>query len=126
MGTGNPFPSGRSERGEPFPFQASPRLIFEDFSQINLELIAASNVHLAKRSLLGDPVGKGQLKSISNALAIVCPACTAQIIFCRSRTPHIDRCGFESYSLECHECGAGLAGIIDPYDDELLLSELEG
>jgi hypothetical protein len=29
-------------------------------------------------------------------------------------------------SLECHECGARLAGIIEPYDDELLLSELEG
>jgi hypothetical protein len=47
-------------------------------------------------------------------------------MFCRSRTLHIDTCGFESYSLECHECGARLAGIIDPYDDELLLSELEG
>jgi hypothetical protein len=102
-------------------------LIFEDFSQIILELVAAGNVHLAKRSLFGDPMGRGQLKTMLNAEDIVCPACTAQVIFCRSRTtPHIDRCGFESYSLECHECGAGLAGIIDPYDDELLLSELEG
>ncbi len=47
-------------------------------------------------------------------------------MFCRSRTPRIDACGFESYSLECQECGARLAGIIDPYDEELLLSELEG
>jgi hypothetical protein len=47
-------------------------------------------------------------------------------MFCRSRTPDVDACGFESYSLECHECGGRLAGIIDPYDDELLLSELEG
>ena len=56
----------------------------------------------------------------------MCPACTAQVISCGSRTPHIDACGFESYRLECDECGARLAGIIDPYDDELLLTELEG
>ena len=68
----------------------------------------------------------GRLKTILNAKRIACPACTAQVMFCRSRTLHIDTCGFESYSLECHECGARLAGIIDPYDDELLLSELEG
>lgn len=32
---------------------------------------------------------------------------------------------FERYSLECKECGTQLAGIIDPYDEELLLTELE-
>ena len=34
----------------------------------------------------------------------------------------MDSCGFESYELECRRCGASLGGIIDPYDDELLLS----
>jgi hypothetical protein len=91
-----------------------------------LKLVAAGNVHLAKRVHVGGSMGRRQLKAILNAAGMVCPACTAQVIFCRSRTPHIDRCGFESYSLECHECGAELAGIIDPYDEELLLSELEG
>jgi hypothetical protein len=43
-------------------------------------------------------------------------------MFCRSSTPRIDACGFESYSLECKECGAPLAGIIDPYDEALLFS----
>ncbi len=46
-------------------------------------------------------------------------------MFDRSRTPRIDSCGFESYSLECVECGGLLGGIIDPYDETLLLSELE-
>jgi hypothetical protein len=46
-------------------------------------------------------------------------------MFRRSCAPNVNACGFESYNLECHECGARLAGIIDPYDDELLLSELE-
>ena len=42
------------------------------------------------------------------------------------------RCGSSAsvrcrrHFLECHECGAGFAGIIDPYDEELLLSELQG
>jgi len=45
---------------------------------------------------------------------------------CGSRTPNIDACGFESYSFECDECGARLAGIVDPHDNALLLSELEG
>jgi hypothetical protein len=67
-----------------------------------------------------------QLNTILDADGIACPACAAQVMFCRSRTPLIDACGFESYSLECDECGARLAGIIDPYDNALLLSELEG
>jgi hypothetical protein len=37
----------------------------------------------------------------------------------------MDSCGFESYSLECDQCGAQLVGVIDPLDDQLLLSELE-
>jgi hypothetical protein len=47
-------------------------------------------------------------------------------MFCRSRTPRIDSCGFQSYSLDCVECGTPLAGIIDPYDEALLLSEIAG
>jgi hypothetical protein len=37
----------------------------------------------------------------------------------------MDSCGFESYSLKCDQCGAQLVGIIDPADDQLLLSDLE-
>ena len=52
--------------------------------------------------------------------------CGARLIFYRSRTPQIDSCGFESYGLECKECEAPLAGIIDPCDETLLISELDG
>jgi len=38
--------------------------------------------------------------------------------------PRIDACGFESYSLECKECGVPFAGIVDPFDDTLLPSEI--
>ena len=55
---------------------------------------------------------------------IGCPKCTAQLIFYRSNMPRIDACGFESYSLECEKCGAAFAGIVDPFDDTLLLSEM--
>jgi C4-type Zn-finger protein len=60
----------------------------------------------------------------SGAQVIACPACNARLAFHRSRAPHIDECGFESYSLECKECGAPLAGIIDPFDETLLLTQI--
>ena len=58
------------------------------------------------------------------AQAIACPKCHARFAFSRSQEPFIDACGFESYALECRECGASLAGIVDPLDDTLLISEL--
>jgi len=57
------------------------------------------------------------------ALMIACPVCGAGIAFDRSPIPHMDECGFESYRFECKECGAALAGIVDPIDDALLLTE---
>jgi hypothetical protein len=54
-----------------------------------------------------------------------CPKCHARLNFRRSTHPEIDSCGFESYRLDCQECGAALAGIIDPADDALLLSECD-
>jgi len=61
--------------------------------------------------------------AISGAQAIACPSCNALLPFTRSEMPHIDECGFESYRLQCTECSTELAGIIDPFDDALLLSE---
>ena len=60
-----------------------------------------------------------------DAQIIACPKCEARFTFYRSPTPQIDSFGFESYSLECKECGTQLAGIIDPNGEELLLSELQ-
>ena len=54
---------------------------------------------------------------------VACPNCAHQLTFHRSTHPDIDACGFESYSFVCRECGAALAGIIDPADETLLLSE---
>ena len=45
------------------------------------------------------------------------PKCDASLMFYRSDEPHIDECGFESYSLKCRACGSSLVGIIDPADD---------
>jgi hypothetical protein len=56
---------------------------------------------------------------------VACPHCRLTFRFYRSSSPHIDECGFESYSLECPRCDAPLRGIIDPADDKLLLSEPE-
>jgi hypothetical protein len=57
--------------------------------------------------------------------ALVCPNCHSRLSFHRSATPDIDACGFESYRLDCRECGAALAGIVDPADEALLLTECE-
>jgi len=65
-----------------------------------------------------------ELTTVSAAQVIACPACSARLAFHRHSTPHIDACGFESYSLECTDCGAALAGIVDPFDDTLLLSQM--
>lgn len=59
-----------------------------------------------------------------DAQFVVCPRCSAQLPFCRSYAPCIDACGFESYGFACRACGAPIAGVIDPYDDALLLSDL--
>ena len=54
---------------------------------------------------------------------VACPKCNAQFTFYRSAAPHIDHCGFESYRLECVQCDTALAGIVDPSDNKILLSQ---
>ena len=69
---------------------------------------------------------KGETKTISKTEQLVgCPKCSAQLRLQRSSVPLMDSCGFEGYSLECDQCGAKLVAIIDPLDDQSLLSELE-
>lgn len=63
-------------------------------------------------------------KKTRQVQGVKCPECGALLIFSRSRSPSIDSCGFECYRLECKECGARLAGVIDPSDDKLLLTTL--
>ncbi len=63
------------------------------------------------------------LTTASAAPVLACPACHAALAFHRNSMPRIDACGFESYSLQCNECGVPFAGIVDPFDDTLLLSE---
>ena len=62
---------------------------------------------------------------LSGLTLVECPKCAGQLPFSRKPVPAIDGSGFESYSLECAHCGAELVGIIDPFDDHLLVSELE-
>ena len=60
--------------------------------------------------------------NVSKLEKAACPKCNASLKFYRSDKPHIDECGFESYSLNCRACGSTLVGIIDPVDDRLLLT----
>jgi hypothetical protein len=54
-----------------------------------------------------------------------CPKCRVSLKLLRSSIPQIDSCGFESYSFQCECCKCSLAGIIDPMNEELLVSLLE-
>ena len=60
--------------------------------------------------------------SLSKSEKVACPKCDASLKFYRSDKPHIDECGFESYSFKCRACGSMLVSIIDPADDKLLLT----
>jgi hypothetical protein len=54
-----------------------------------------------------------------------CPKCAASSKFSRGLFPHIDTCGFESYSFQCESCGSAIGGIINPLDDRLFASLLD-
>ena len=54
---------------------------------------------------------------------VVCPKCHAKFRCYRSLSPPINEHGFESYHLECKRCDASILAIIDPADNELVLSE---
>jgi ribosomal protein S27E len=71
-----------------------------------------------------DPSHRAE-RTCESALLVKCPKCEASSIFFRTAFPHIDTCGFESYSFRCESCGSAIAGIINPLDDELLVSLLE-
>jgi hypothetical protein len=58
-------------------------------------------------------------------IAAACPSCQAGVVVQRTLTPHIDSSGFENYVLKCNQCKEWLICIIDPYDDTLLLTEIE-
>ena len=60
-----------------------------------------------------------------NAIIAICPNCKTGSKFFRTTNPQIDSCGFESYSFQCKRCKSSLAGIIDPMNEELLVSLLE-
>jgi len=65
-----------------------------------------------------------ELMACSRAHIAACPTCTAVFTLHRSPTPHMDECGFESYTIECSQCGTTLSSIVDPTDETLLVSEV--
>jgi hypothetical protein len=60
------------------------------------------------------------------ATSASCPKCRADLALHRTFKPHIDSGGFENYFLKCDQCSVWLIGIIDPHDETLLLTEIEG
>ena len=56
---------------------------------------------------------------------IECPKCRSPIPFRRSNNPIIDGSGFEIYDFLCASCRKRFSGIIDPYDDSLLVEVID-
>jgi hypothetical protein len=83
-------------------------------------IITLWGIGVMSRKLAMTPTIK--TSNLSKPEKVACPKCGASLVFYRSDKPHIDECGFESYSLKCRACGAMLTGIIDPADDALLVT----
>jgi len=62
------------------------------------------------------------MDNVSQFRQAECPQCKSRFSFRRTRPPHFDDEGFESYEFHCDHCGTSLVGVIDPYDGKLLLS----
>ena len=65
------------------------------------------------------------IQAYDTAIVASCPKCKVNLKLFRSSIPQIDSSGFESYSFQCEACKSSLAGIIDPLDEELLVSQSE-
>jgi hypothetical protein len=50
-----------------------------------------------------------------------CPACSQPVI-CAEVDAAFDSHGFESYRIDCGACETPLEGIVDPFDETLLLT----
>ena len=60
--------------------------------------------------------------SLSLPQKLQCPPCGALFAFQRASIPPLDSSGLETYEFECVQCGAALVGVVDPWDDQVLLS----
>jgi hypothetical protein len=58
------------------------------------------------------------------AITVTCPKCKTCSKVLRTSIPHIDTCGFESYSFRCDRCESTLGGV-NPLDGKLLVSLFE-
>ena len=68
-------------------------------------------------------MGSMSIKMNKNFWTLVkCPNCGVQFMFYGNCAARIEDHGFERYDLECPDCDEVLAGIVDPYDDALLVS----
>jgi uncharacterized Zn finger protein len=65
-------------------------------------------------------------KKRSATVAASCPKCGVDVVLHRILNPQFDSSGFENYFLKCNQCGVWQIGIIDPYDETLLLAEIQG
>lgn len=62
------------------------------------------------------------LRNVEEPKELQCPYCARLLGFQRASFPPLDSSGLETYAFECSQCGVDLVGVVDPWDDQFLLS----
>jgi hypothetical protein len=63
-----------------------------------------------------------RLRDVAEPKELQCPHCGQFFAFQRTSIPELSASGLETYELECRQCGVNLVGVVDPWDDQVLLS----
>jgi len=80
-----------------------------------------------ERGLIATMAIEGHSASVEaeRTVGAACPKCGVRVVVHRILNPNIDSSGFENYFLKCNQCSVWLIGIIDPFDEILLLTAVE-
>jgi hypothetical protein len=63
-----------------------------------------------------------RLRNVEEPKELQCPHCGQLFAFQRTSIPELSASGLETHELECRQCGMNLVGVVDPWDDQILLS----
>jgi hypothetical protein len=63
-----------------------------------------------------------RLRDVEEPEELQCPHCGRLFAFQRTSIPGLSASGLETYELECRQCGVGLVGVVDPRDEQIVLS----
>jgi hypothetical protein len=63
-----------------------------------------------------------RLRDVEEPEKLQFPHCGRLLAFQRTSIPGLSAYGLETYELECRQRGVNLVGVVDPWDDQVVLS----